>query len=348
MLSIRDIRRRPDWYKTRLAERGVNPDQLDALLELDARRRDRLAALDGERMRQRQLQSAIYACRGRGEATDHLVAELKTMGTAIRILEKEVQALHNHADRLVRTLPNVPRGTKPMWTGEPSIYGEPVEFPYPPQSWKALAVDLGILRFGGLVGEGASLVRGLGNVFTDSLAADGFLELPTSGKDIWERLADVILESPTERFVQQQGGWVTAVLLLTPDHWETQEKRLSALLAGVMAEMDLVCQVRPMSLESLPAHSADGCRVEIWFPHAKKYRPAIFITDDGDYLARAARLRLRPPREGKAIVAHTGGIAVDLEAVAGALLESGQRDNGSVVLPEMLAARLGRDRFRRK
>ena len=42
MLDIKQIRQQPDWFKEKLATRGVQPEEIDAVLELDAKRRELL------------------------------------------------------------------------------------------------------------------------------------------------------------------------------------------------------------------------------------------------------------------------------------------------------------------
>ena len=42
MLDLKKIRREPDWFKEKLATRGVKPEAIDEVLTLDAKRRELL------------------------------------------------------------------------------------------------------------------------------------------------------------------------------------------------------------------------------------------------------------------------------------------------------------------
>ena len=42
MLDIKKIRRQPDWFKEKLATRGIDAAEIDEVLELDQKRRELL------------------------------------------------------------------------------------------------------------------------------------------------------------------------------------------------------------------------------------------------------------------------------------------------------------------
>ncbi len=66
------------------------------------------------------------------------------------------------------------------------------------------------------------------------------------------------------------------------------------------------------------------------------------ISDCGTFQARRSRLRYRPPGGGRPRYPHTlNGSALAIGRTVAALLENGQRADGSVHLPAALAAYTG-------
>lgn len=46
MLDIKKIRRQPDWFKEKLATRGIEAAEIDEVLELDQKRRELLQKVE--------------------------------------------------------------------------------------------------------------------------------------------------------------------------------------------------------------------------------------------------------------------------------------------------------------
>jgi seryl-tRNA synthetase len=86
--------------------------------------------------------------------------------------------------------------------------------------------------------------------------------------------------------------------------------------------------------------------LEVWLPSQNAYREISSVSNFGDFQARRMMLRCRDESDGagkgKPRIAHTlngSGLAVGRTLVA--LLENGQREDGSVVLPKALAPYMG-------
>ena len=78
---------------------------------------------------------------------------------------------------------------------------------------------------------------------------------------------------------------------------------------------------------------------EAWIPSQEKYRELTSTSNTTDYQARRLEIRWRPPGGGRPETLHTlNGTAVAVGRTIIALLENGQRDDGTVVLPEALTA----------
>jgi seryl-tRNA synthetase len=88
----------------------------------------------------------------------------------------------------------------------------------------------------------------------------------------------------------------------------------------------------------LGAPAAKKYDIEVWLPGQSRYRELTSCSNTTDYQARRLAIRYRPERGGRPAIAHTlNGTAVAVGRTIIALLENGQRDDGSVALPEVLA-----------
>lgn len=86
--------------------------------------------------------------------------------------------------------------------------------------------------------------------------------------------------------------------------------------------------------------------LEVWAPGVGKWLEVSSCTTFGDYQARRANLRFRPAPGAKPEYVHTlNGSGVALARTLAALLECGQQEDGSVVIPEVLRPYVGVDRI---
>lgn len=82
--------------------------------------------------------------------------------------------------------------------------------------------------------------------------------------------------------------------------------------------------------------------LEVWLPAQDTYREISSCSNMGDYQARRMQARWRNPETGKPELLHTlngSGLAVGRTLVA--VLENGQRQDGTVAIPEALQPYLG-------
>ena len=82
--------------------------------------------------------------------------------------------------------------------------------------------------------------------------------------------------------------------------------------------------------------------VEVWLPGAGQFREISSCSNCGDFQARRGKIRFRPAPGEKPQLCHTlngSGLAVGRTLVA--LLENGQREDGTVRLPEVLGPYMG-------
>jgi seryl-tRNA synthetase len=88
--------------------------------------------------------------------------------------------------------------------------------------------------------------------------------------------------------------------------------------------------------------------LEVWAPGVDRWLEVSSASNFGDFQARRANIRYRPEAGAKPEFVHTlnaSGVALPRTVVA--LLENGQQEDGSVVIPEPLRPYLGTDRLTR-
>jgi seryl-tRNA synthetase len=82
--------------------------------------------------------------------------------------------------------------------------------------------------------------------------------------------------------------------------------------------------------------------VEVWLPGQNTFREISSCSNCGDFQARRAKIRFRPAPGAKPQLLHTlNGSALAVGRTVVALLENGQREDGTVALPEALWPYLG-------
>jgi seryl-tRNA synthetase len=125
---------------------------------------------------------------------------------------------------------------------------------------------------------------------------------------------------------------------IVPDQAAAEHERLLAIEESIMQELEIPYRVVAIAVDDLGASAAKKYDVEAWLPGQSRYRELTSCSDTTDYQARRLDIRYRGA-DGK--LAHAGtlnGTACAIGRTIIALLENGQQDDGSVVLPERLAA----------
>ncbi|MCW2991483.1 MAG: seryl-tRNA synthetase, partial [Solirubrobacterales bacterium] len=124
---------------------------------------------------------------------------------------------------------------------------------------------------------------------------------------------------------------------VVPEQGEAEHERLLAIEESILQALEIPYRVVAIAVDDLGASAAKKYDCEGWLPGQGRYRELTSTSNTTDYQARRLDIRLRNDA-GKPVVAHTlNGTAVTWRHMI-ALLENGQRDDGSVALPECLAA----------
>jgi seryl-tRNA synthetase len=94
-----------------------------------------------------------------------------------------------------------------------------------------------------------------------------------------------------------------------------------------------------IAVDDLGPAAAKKYDLEAWLPGQQRYRELTSTSNTTDFQARRLDIRYRPSEGGRPRHVHTlNGTAVALGRTLIALLENGQRDDGTVAIPEVLHA----------
>jgi seryl-tRNA synthetase len=141
---------------------------------------------------------------------------------------------------------------------------------------------------------------------------------------------------------QHQFDKVELVRIATP---ETADAAFVTLLADAeetLRRLDLPYRVVALCAGELPFAAERTVDLEVWMPGEGRYVEISSVSDCGTYQSRGLRLRCRPEGGGRARYPHTlNGSALALGRTIAALIENGQRADGSVALPPALHTLMG-------
>jgi seryl-tRNA synthetase len=121
-----------------------------------------------------------------------------------------------------------------------------------------------------------------------------------------------------------------------PDRAVAEHERLLAIEESIMLELGIPYRVVNIAVDDLGASAAMKYDVESWLPGQGRYRELTSTSNTTDYQARRLDIRYRPGDGRPAHLATLNGTAVAVGRTIIALLENGQQDDGSIVLPAAL------------
>jgi seryl-tRNA synthetase len=120
-----------------------------------------------------------------------------------------------------------------------------------------------------------------------------------------------------------------------PEFSPDEHERILAIEEEILTDLDLPYRVVNIAVNDLGNSAAKKYDCEAWLPSQGRYRELTSCSNTTDYQARRLNIRLR--RDKRVQVLHTlNGTAVAVGRTIIALLENGQRDDGTVALPAVL------------
>ncbi len=151
MLDIKLIREQPDFVKAELEKVGFAGRHIDALLELDSRRRAKIHETESLKA-QRSSRSQDLRKIADMPMREAAVAALREVGVRIAVLEKETQTLEEEFHQRLLEIPNLPHPRVPLGRDDQEnvvvrTVGELPTFGFSPRPHWELGERLGILDF---------------------------------------------------------------------------------------------------------------------------------------------------------------------------------------------------------
>jgi seryl-tRNA synthetase len=123
-----------------------------------------------------------------------------------------------------------------------------------------------------------------------------------------------------------------------PDEALDEHERLLAIEESILQELQIPYRVVAIAVGDLGASAAKKYDCEAWLPGQGRFRELTSCSNTTDYQSRRLDIRYRVA-DGRPAHVHTlNGTAAAVGRTIIALLENGQREDGSVVLPAPLAA----------
>ena len=195
MLDMKLIRNETESVKERLATRGVDPSEIDALIADDAKRRELLVQTEELKARRNTVSDEIGLKKRNKEDTSETIAEMQAVSAKIKELDEEVAKVDEAIQDRMLHFPNLPNPTIPVGADEEAnreerVWGEIPSFDFKPKAHYEIGEDLGILdwergakvagaRFVYYVGQGARLERAVYNFMLDEHQKEGYKEMIT-------------------------------------------------------------------------------------------------------------------------------------------------------------------------
>jgi seryl-tRNA synthetase len=122
---------------------------------------------------------------------------------------------------------------------------------------------------------------------------------------------------------------------VAPEDSAAEHERILGIEEEILGELGLAYRVVNIAVGELGNSAAKKYDCEVWLASQGRYRELTSCSNTTDYQAR--RLEIRARREKRMLTPHTlNGTAVAVGRTIVALLEGGQREDGSVALPECL------------
>src|SRR6185369_11982320 len=141
---------------------------------------------------------------------------------------------------------------------------------------------------------------------------------------------------------QHQFNKVELVKFARPEDSLEALERLTKDAETVLQRLELPYRVVALCTADMGFASMKTYDIEVWLPSFDAFREISSCSNCGDFQARRAGIRFRRGPSGKTELAHTlngSGLAVGRTLVA--ILENGQRADGSIAIPEVLQPYFG-------
>jgi seryl-tRNA synthetase len=179
----------------------------------------------------------------------------------------------------------------------------------------------------------------LASLHDDEILAQADLPLRYAGfSTCFRREAGAAGKDTRGIFRVHQFDKVEMFSFVVPGEAGAEHERLLSIEESILTELEIPYRVVAIAVDDLGASAAKKYDCEAWLPGQGRYRELTSTSNTTDYQARRLGIRYRPPEGRPEHVSTLNGTAVAVGRTIIALLENGQREDGSVRLPAPLVA----------
>ncbi|HZA94232.1 MAG TPA: serine--tRNA ligase, partial [Gemmatimonadales bacterium] len=180
MIDLKRLRQDPAGSRAALMRRGdaTVAATIDAILELDRRRRDFLVRVERIKAERNAASDEVARRKRAKEAATDLMERLKVSGEEVKVLDQQLREIETELDALALTLPNFPDEQIP--DGDASAnrlirsWGTPPTMDFVPKPHWELGASLGLFDLPAgvkVAGSGFPLFTGMGARLGRALAS---------------------------------------------------------------------------------------------------------------------------------------------------------------------------------
>jgi seryl-tRNA synthetase len=194
-----------------------------------------------------------------------------------------------------------------------------------------------------------------------SVPGDGLYLTPTSEVNLANLYRDAILTdkelpirmtSLTSCFRREAGGYggterglirihqfekVELFSITTPEQSAQEHERMLACAESILKKLDVHYRISLLAAQDCSFASAKTYDIEIWMPGQKEYKEVSSVSNCTDFQSRRCAIRYRDKAGARPQLVHTlNGSSLALPRLMVALIESGQRADGTIEFPDVL------------
>jgi seryl-tRNA synthetase len=416
MLDIKFIRENKEVVSKNLESRGQKYD-LEALLKLEADRRQRIAETERLRQVRNETSDRIARLKRENRPAETLLGEMKETSAGIKSMEQGVREIEDLLTDGLLQIPNlvhasVPAGMDERDNREVRRWNSPPEFGFNPKPHWELGEALGLLdferaarmtgaRFVLYKGLGARMERALINFMVDlHVREHGYTEilppfmvnkaamtvtgqLPKFEEDLFRLRDEDLYLIPTAEvpvtnlhqgeilggdrlplayvaytpcFRREAGSYgkdtrgiirqhqfnkVELVRFARPDESYELLERLVLDAEEVLKRLGLHYRVMTLCTGDMGFASAKTYDIEVWLPGQNTYKEISSCSNFEAFQARRGNIRFRPDGRKVEFVHTLNGSGLAVGRTLLAILENGQQQDGSILVPEALRPYMG-------
>lgn len=145
---------------------------------------------------------------------------------------------------------------------------------------------------------------------------------------------------------QHQFNKVELVKFVKPEDSFAELESLTAVAEDILRQLGLPYRTIVLCSGDMGFGSAKTYDIEVWLPGQQKYREISSCSNFIDFQARRANIRFkRAGKKGTEFVHTLNGSGLAIGRTLVAILENGQQEDGSVVIPEKLQPYFGAEKI---